>query len=109
VVRERLTLRLTIGATDRSASCSRREFIADVGGTDLARPLAARAQQTRTRPIIVFVHAVIASAEMTRPNPISPHARAGTGVIGSQGARPLTVTYSKEIDNGGEHSGRHIG
>jgi hypothetical protein len=42
----------------------RREFIAGVGGMVLSKPLAARAQQTGRLPIVAFVHAVIAPAEM---------------------------------------------
>jgi putative ABC transport system substrate-binding protein len=54
----------------------RRGFIAGVGGMVLSKPLAARAQQTGRLPIVAFVHAVIAPAEMAGPDPISPLARA---------------------------------
>ena len=53
----------------------RRKFIAGVGGWVLTRPLPARAQQSRKRPIVAFVHSVIAPAEMAGPDPISPLAR----------------------------------
>ena len=54
----------------------RRAFVAGMGGAVLARSVVASAQQTSKRPVVAFVHAVIAPADMAGPDPVSPLARA---------------------------------
>jgi putative ABC transport system substrate-binding protein len=53
----------------------RREFITLLSSA-ATWPLVARAQPTPRRPIVAFVHAVIAPAEMAGSDPVSPLARA---------------------------------
>src|SRR5438309_11754840 len=72
---------------------NRREFIALLGGA-VAWPLAARAQPTPRRPIVAFVHAVIAPAGMAGSDPVSPLARAfvhGLRDLGWVGGRTIVI------------------
>jgi putative ABC transport system substrate-binding protein len=53
----------------------RREFIKSIGGSVVAWPLAARAQQPKRLPVVGVVFAATPVAEMLGPNPVSPPAR----------------------------------